>query len=433
MCTELSILAEDQEPGQDEEEAANIEDPAGTAQSPQSPGGMSQMSGTTVLTSASAKTSHSVEEIEALDPMVVEYLPELLASSCKILDLLAPSGATSETVELIVRDLRVVGSRRAKRLKHDEEKFQADRENYGSDDYINPVFIRRRLFGTQDIKNESARPDDILHAANLATLVKSLLVTQKQSRATLPLLQMVDIWFPEVFLTEFGDNGQAGSSLLLNESFEMSLEIRTQCAIIALLVLKEAENWNPEQILLSSFLDLPSALQNSLPMPDFEQVLNDGRVLSIMRKGPENSEEQNDRIKSRIREIRKAFQLNNDAVEAGDLVDFERLDEMFPWAAFLTRLVQWSRLRLDEIISNINHQGGLDHIVISLIEAVRENNSQIELEYDPPPATMGPAAIKPSNAGRKYVPVVFQSWLLLSITYLGYDVQCFSRILADRF
>jgi hypothetical protein len=114
------MVIEDRETGQDEEdedEGADIDEFEGPTHRSQSPGGLSQMSGTTAMTSrsaASAMTSHSVTEIDSLDPLMVEYLPELLRSSWRILDQLAPPDASSGMIETIVKELRIIGSRTAK-------------------------------------------------------------------------------------------------------------------------------------------------------------------------------------------------------------------------------------------------------------------------------------------------------------------------------
>jgi hypothetical protein len=416
--TDLSMVVEDRETGQDEEdedEGADIDEFEGPTHRSQSPGGLSQMSGTTAMTSrsaASAMTSHSVTEIDSLDPLMVEYLPELLRSSWRILDQLAPPDASSGMIETIVKELRIIGSRTAKKLKIDEESFKLNRGQFGSDDYINPSFIQRRLFGNQGLDLGVSRPDAILYAANIATLVKSLLVNQKESRGTPNWLQLLDTYFPEAFLGQFENGFQFGNSLLLDESFEMGLEIRTQYTLVLLLVYKEkgGEEWDPDRILLSLFIDPPGNLQALPPSPSFEDTLKHGRVKDIMRNGPENSEEQNTRVKHRIAKIRSTFRRGNDAVEVGDLVDFEALEDMFPWVEFLTQLVQWSRWRVDEIKASIEQQGGPENITRSLIEFIHNHNSQVELNYEPPSAIMEPrypllppASIKPGTSGHRYV------------------------------
>ena len=126
-----------------------------------------------------------------------------------------------------------------------------------------------------------------------------------------------------------------------------------------------------------------------------------------MRGGPANSPDQEARIRNRVLEIRDAFRHSADAVQAGDLVDFDQLDEQFPWLMFLTQLVQWSRERLDEITESIKQQGGVGNVVRLLIEAIKNSDSQAEIDYDTYPSIreprqlLTPAKIVPSTVGQK--------------------------------
>src|SRR3954471_16225762 len=102
MVAEVPEMEEDE----DEDEVDNDDDESQDAQRAwqmQSPGNesqFSQMSGTTAITSASMMTSHSVEEVRNLDPiMVADCLQGLFNSSSRILNLLAPSDASVDTVE----------------------------------------------------------------------------------------------------------------------------------------------------------------------------------------------------------------------------------------------------------------------------------------------------------------------------------------------
>jgi hypothetical protein len=106
--------------------------------------------------------------------------------------------------------------------------------------------------------------------------------------------------------------------------------------------------------------------------------------------------------KSRLKQMRIAFQPTDDS----DLVDFELLEMMFPWTDFLTQLALWCRMRLDEITADIKPPEGVDSLVQSLIEAVKESNSQVEL-HEPPSLLVirrQPSlarTIVPSSAGQK--------------------------------
>lgn len=369
------------------------------------------MSGTTAI------TSHSVAELRDLDTILVEFLPDLLASSYKILDMLAPPGASLDTVKAIMKDLKVLGSRRAKRLKHDEDRFNTDREAYGSDNYIQIPLILRKIFGTTDAASDHSRPDAILHAANLATMVKTLLVTQKQSRTSHRDLGDLHTNFPDAFLLGFDSNEQVGSSNLLAETFSVGLELRTQYTILALLHYKEEPGWNPDEILADYFFEQPDSSTDH-----FDNLYQDGHVKGILRE-VSNSDIHVDEIRARVESIREAFRNNPEAVEAGDVVDFEMLDLEFPWDSFIANSVQWARSRFDEVVETIKKQGGIEVIVRSLIETLNSNDSQVELQYVPPPTIMEPRKLLPpadiasGTPGTRYdaLPLYLPLYLLSTI------------------
>jgi hypothetical protein len=388
---------EEKEEGDDDRDNIELND-----QLLQSPGGVSQasqMPGTTGITSASS--THSVDEINKLDPMMVEFLPDLLESSRRILDLLAPRETSTEVVESIVRELKVLGSLWAKRLRHAEDKFRADRVHYGSHYYIDPSVIHRALFGKKDVHTNLLRQHSILHAANLATLLKDIFVMPQENSMTLTILQGIDTIFPDGFLRGFDDVAEFGNSRLLDETFELALEIRTQAVIAYLLTNRGTEDLDHEQSFLAWFYFLPKTRQISPQISYFDDVLEHGQVKNLVREIPMNSKE-HAKIQSRLKQMRIAFQPTDDS----DLVDFELLEMMFPWTDFLTQLAQWCRMRLDEIMADIKPPEGVNSPVKSLIETVKESNSQVEL-HDPPSLPVirrQPAltrTIVPSTAGQK--------------------------------
>ncbi|KAH8776962.1 hypothetical protein BGZ57DRAFT_854360 [Hyaloscypha finlandica] len=326
---DLSMVAEDREENEDnedEEEEEEDDDEAhqGTrrAQRSHSPGGMSQISGTTAISSFSARTSHSQGEIVGLDPMVAEMLPDLWNDSYRIMTLLAPADASEEQVESIVRELKVSGSRLAKRLRQNEKRFALTREYYGNEPYIKTALIFQRLLGSPNPAEASSRPDAIIQIANLATLVKDFLVMERESQSSQSILGGLDSYFPQV-------NGQ------LKDLMGASLE------------------------------------------------LTDDQTAEVLQ---------------RVRDIRSAFRQSNDAIELGDLVDFDQLGENFSWVKFLTDLVHWSRMRLDEISEGIKQQGGVTIITQAFIEAIKNNDSQVDIKFDPPPpsSVVAPRRLQPA-------------------------------------
>jgi len=406
--TERNEDENDEIEGDDEDEDEEADNGTTRAQRSHSPGGMSQISGTTAISSFSARTSHSQGEIGALDPMVSEMLPDLWIDSNRIMNLLAPADASEEQVGTIVRQLKVSGTRLAKSLMHLEKRFGGIREHFGNEPYIKTTLIFQRLLGTPDPAEANFRPDAIIHAANLATLVKDFLVMEKESQSSQSILGGLDSYFPRVFVTKFEDNRQFGNSTLLDESFGIALDIRTQLTVVALGFQKEQDSWDPDQILLATFYDPPQ--QPSPPLSDFEDTIRNGRPKDLMGAGSEVTDDQAAQVFQRVMDIRSAFRQSNDAIELGDLVDFDQLEEMFPWVKFLTDLVHWSRMRLDEISKGIKEQGGVTRIVESFIEAIKTHDSQIDLNLDPrppssviAPRTLQPAAeIMPAAAGKRY-------------------------------
>jgi hypothetical protein len=409
------MVVEDRETEENEDEEDEGEDSeevqgAARAQRSHSPGGMSQISGTTAISSFSARTSHSQGEIGALDPMVAEMLPDLWNDSYRIMNLLAPADASEEQVGSIVRELKVSGSRLAKSLRQNEKRFGVTREHYGNEPYIKTTLIFQRLLGSPDPAEANFRPDAIIHTANLATLVKDFLVMEKESQSSQSILGGLDSYFPQVFVAKFEDNIQAGNSRLLEESFELALDIRTQLTIVALGFQKEQESWDPEQILLETFYDAPQQRSRS-PLSDFEDTVRNGRPRDLMGAGLPLADHQNVEVLQRVKDIRSAFRQSNDAREIGDLVDFEQLEELFPWVKFLTDLVHWSRIRLDEISEGIKQQGGIRNMTQLFIEAIKNNDSQVDINYDPPPPSsvtaprqlQPPAEILPGASGQRYV------------------------------
>lgn len=387
------MVAEDgEQPEEEEEEKEDDDEPEGSGHPPRSPSGMSQMSGTTAITSASAQTSHTTTELADLDTtMVVETIPDLWVSAIKLLSLLTHSNATEESIKSIVRALKVPGSAQAKRLMHREVKFKHDRENFGSDRYIRASFILQKVFGTQELDDETVRPDAILHAANLATLVKDLFVIEKQSYAACDFLAYLDTWFPESFVSQFQDNVYFGNSTLLDETFEMALVIRTQYTIVNLWYQNSGESeLDPDYLLTEAFFDLQG------PYTSFEDARQKGRLKNLMRSGPANTKAQEAIIVQQVLQIRDAFRQSEEAVQAGDLVDWDQLDEQFPWMRFLAKIAQWTSSRLDEIMESVRQQGGVDNIVKTLVETITNNNSQASLIYEPQPSTATPRQLQPS-------------------------------------
>jgi hypothetical protein len=388
------MVAEDREEEEEEEEEEEDQDTnkaerAQSSQRSQSPDAMSQMSG---MSGTTAITSHSAAAVAELDPMMAEILPELLESSVRIMDLLAPAGITDKIVDNVVKELKTPGSRKSKRLRFEEDKFKLSRDHYGKDDYIISSYVLRRLLG-DDPGEGPFRPDAILHAANLATLVKEFTVTPKESESMISRLTILDTYFPEPFVYKFDDDLQYGSSTLLDQAFDLGLDIRTHWSISNLYQSRGQDRAKLEEVLAEDFYHPPE--ERNLSLPYYVDYTLNGRAKDILRGGPANSQEQKNRILERVDQIRGCFNAGDEAAEHDDVVDFDLLEEHFGWSDFLAKLVTWSRYRLTEISRSIREQGGIQAITQALIDTMRNNDSQIEINYEPPPTIMRPRELLP--------------------------------------
>ncbi|RDW64255.1 hypothetical protein BP5796_10757 [Coleophoma crateriformis] len=378
IAPELSMVEEDQEvervEGQQQDGVENNEEEMDEyAQIMQSPGAASQMSGTTAMTSISSR------ELATLDSsMILEVLPDLFQTANQVLSLLAPPNASTSTVQAIVKDLRIPGTRRGKLLSNKEKNFVTAAENYTSDigrtelPFISASIILRKLLGTADPGFGDFRPDAIIHAANIAFLAKRLLVLHEDGLDALRDLELLENAFPAAFVSEYDAEVRFGSSTLLKQSFEVALELRTQIAIAQLKHWRESDDFNPVKLLAGVFLETDVDIGDEIATKGVAGIPLESFSLK----------EQEPYISTRIDAITESFNQSKDEDPSGDKVDFELLESSFPWSGFLTLVVQWSRSRLNEINASIEQQGGVQNIAQSLIQVAKESDSQLDVSFE---------------------------------------------------
>jgi len=337
--------------------------------------GLSQYSGTT------ARTSYDEQQLEGMVPsMIVDTLPNLFDSACKILDLI-PAGASLEMVKTMLEELKIPGSKKAKRMQRCEERFKGNMIHYGERaDFIKPHLVVTKIFKSPDLVTLKCRPDAVIYIANLATAVKEVLVMQRGTQSTSKGLQGLDLNFPEAFMTDFGNFDEYGSSDLIDASFRMALELRTQNAIETLteqkLLSEQLQTtFEPDKILAQIFYQDASELASSTS--EWTQFFRKGKALDILQPVSRNSNDQKLRIKERVKEIRESFPLDLNAEHDGDKVDFENLTNRFPWPKFVTEIFTWSRSRLDELTARIERNGGVTEIAESIDDFLENNDSQV--------------------------------------------------------
>jgi hypothetical protein len=223
-------------------------------------------------------------------------------------------------------------------------------------------------------------------------------------------------YFPQAFVTKFGERADFGMSTLLEDTFDMALEIRTQLAIIALSHDKEREDWYPDQTLTQIFYEPPA--QRHPLLSCYGDAVKNACLKDIMRILP-NTKDQAKKISERATLIHSTFRNNNDRVKVDDLVDFKRLEMFFPWSKFLVSLVQWSRSRFIEIADCITQQGGLNDITKSLLQVAQTIKSQVKIKQNPTASVAQPRQVLVAAKivwapNQRYV-LIYPIWLLSRI------------------
>ena len=193
---------------------------------------------------------------------------------------------------------------------------------------------------------------------------------------------------------QFGEDIQFGGSRLLDHSFAVGLEIRTQYVITDLETRKDLDDFDPEKILAGGFYMLPD--QQALPPDFFEDVLMNAEPKDILEGNLANSTAQVMLIHDRVNEIRDCFRQSEEAIEAGDAVDFDQLEGLFPWSKFLTSLINWVQFRFNEIKESIDQQGGLNQMEKDLQDVMADIDSQSQTDLEQHASGPAPRQLQPS-------------------------------------
>jgi hypothetical protein len=322
-----------------------------------SPGAVSEMSGTTAI------TSFSMAEVEAedLEPrFIVRYLPKLYAAVKDFLQHLAPDEGRRQDDLANIRDIRKPDSEFNKDyrefaaevnlyLKH----FRGDRQQY-----ILLRAVHHALVGsTRDIPLIQSGLDVPLYLANLLIFAKYIISSDRSENETWDVLHNLDAdSFPSLFLSALVPASSLpdpayGASTLLKETLGLALELRTQLAILTLQRSAEKGNYDPDEVLGELFVGSDDEEGNrpvirGWAIPGLEELSEEGQRL----------------VTDRMDKIREFFPTDTESLERGDTADVEGLLANFPWEGTVLRALHWVRLRTREIESAIQEQGDIAEI-----------------------------------------------------------------------
>ena len=374
-----------------------------------SPGRLSNISGT---------TAYSAEAAAEIDPQeLIEDLPNLYREAQKLLELIIPDTAYLEDIVRIIAELQTPGSKMRKSLSKRERTLKPYFETFSSQSYIRSSTILRALFPTSyaTLSGGDWRPDNLIYKANLAALSARISspISVKDDKATFELLRDVDQSFPSQFLSSFveRDLDTVGSSLLLEATFKLGLEIRTQLAIAFLYQLQDDEDTNPLKVIAEIFLSPESFSEGA----SLEEILSGGdmRRWSIPSVNAEEVEDSFEQLTfHRIGRLRGFFQDAEDSEEAFDL---DQLAEKFPWSKFAEQALTWIYIRNGEIEEVVKGESGADRIVNLLSQEItpRTSTGRQATGVTSSRERRNPRDRTDADSTREYVfPLSTSSWLL---------------------
>ncbi|KAF7856331.1 hypothetical protein EAF04_009859 [Stromatinia cepivora] len=358
--SDLSILAEDSEvsPEEDEEEDEDEEDPEATKVADfqgydLENGDRSNLSGETL------NTSHTVRIMQAIDSIsAIETLPELYDTACKIIN---------KSTKKDVRPKEM--GRHLRSLKTFFDTLEVNKEPYGGEQFIEVDIVKKKLsesidsmdHGSEGLGDKAIPVTAILQSANLATLIGQVNQLRKDVQAPEEelkvFLQSLDKTFPRPFVSEFAEplDEDSENSKLINKTFDMVLDIRTQLFITASHQLETDPGFDPDHVLRSYFLD--SADGEEICGVDFKVIGLEGQIK---------------RTDERIDLIRDTFMPADQATGPGEYIDFGRLEVLFPRSEFFNNLIGYSQDRLAEVEKIVDSRGGIENVMEPLEDLVKD-------------------------------------------------------------
>jgi hypothetical protein len=333
-------------------------------------GAASEMSGTTAI------TSFTLVEAETLKPrFMLRHLSKLHEEVGEFMDHLVPVDGGMHRDNQHIEQMHDPTSDFLADYNDFNQQLRARLVHYRGDDqqYIHIRAVHAALLGAN---RDSAQTglDLLLYQANLMVFAKDMIPLDQNDKTTEGALRDLDNSFPSLFLPALilgttAAESVTGDSALLQETFELALELRTQLAIASLSHGLADETFDPDAALDEVFFN-PHSESTQLGVV---------RGWTTFALGGENStlpEAFVQRIIDRMTAIREFFSAGEllQGQEEEENVDLYGLSTAFPWAALMLRLMGWVRARNKELVAAIQQQGGANGI-LERIKAERGRSS----------------------------------------------------------
>lgn len=245
----------------------------------------------------------------------------------------------------------------SKSLRKLLKRLRVSCEDFEDSEDLVPFDVKttvQKLIGArhwQEVGDGQWRPDALFQMANLVTFAVEILGPSAQTGGEYGVLEIMRDQFPSPFTYGFKESAESplnkGYSNLLRETFEVGLEIRTQCAISLMLKRRAERNFDPDDVLDQIFY-LGDEEITQLTGFRVEGLSVEDRCL------PKKFENE---VLERIQTMKVHF---SEHIESS--VDIRSLQASFPWQNFIAKTISWVQARAAELSQQISFQGGIDEI-----------------------------------------------------------------------
>ncbi|OJD27291.1 hypothetical protein ACJ73_01315 [Blastomyces percursus] len=326
---------------------------------PESPVDHFNITGTTLL------ATDSEHESRELDPSImIEALPDLDTSANNALRILVPQAFSLTT---ILKNLKnATFKARVKRIR---ETFENQKKYFSGQHFI---AVETAVNMLPSLKHIPWYPDEFIQKANLVQFAFDLIPLRgNMSPFSEYHLSDLDESFPALFTSSFLPPEDdrittPGQSTLLDETFEVGLELRTQRAIAELRSGEQEIDveFAPDSILETVFTAFAKSGDES------ERLLG-WKINGLRDESGGIPERFYEKVLERRESIRKFFEVD----ETSTFVHFDEMESSFPWSEFVVQTCKWIRMRANEIDEQLGKQASLNEAVeILQIEVDRRSS-----------------------------------------------------------
>ncbi|EXJ64274.1 hypothetical protein A1O7_00610 [Cladophialophora yegresii CBS 114405] len=313
--------------------------------------------------------SSSLQEVlDALDrDAIIDNLSGLYHDSTSLMSLLEV--ISDEQLREMCKTSAQPASRLHKRFHAQAKRFLLTRENYGIThdgtnlDFIQPDLILRKILGvggTEAIPNGAWRPDPVLHLANLALQVVSVLNPSVELRRS--YLEDMFTNFPKQFI----DLHYLQPSLeAYHDVCDLLVEVLTQVYLQKLEFEHGDPEYHPENILDAVFLNEFGELKGSSDRASWLKVMDRYEFIRAYFLGVPADDPESSGLTDSLK----------DGLKDG-------LKDHFPWSDFVVKAVRWTLAVGKELEGIVDARGGIDKL-IDLLDAGDITGDPIQVDPEP--------------------------------------------------